>query len=74
MADKTMLDKAGEAVGFGIAMAEDVVGTVKTAVGVAVTTVTGVLKKAPATKAPVKQVVKKVYLAKKAHRLALIRQ
>jgi hypothetical protein len=55
MAEKTMLEKAGEAVGFGIAMAEDVAGAVKTAVGSAVTTVTEVLKSAPATKAPVKQ-------------------
>jgi hypothetical protein len=28
MADKTMVEKAGEAVGFGIAMAEDVAGAV----------------------------------------------
>jgi tryptophan synthase alpha subunit len=59
MTDKTMVEKAGEAVGFGIAMAEDVAGAVKTAVGVAVTTVTGVLKKAPPTNASVKQVAKK---------------
>ena len=59
MAEKTMVEKAGEAVGFGIAMAEDVAGAVKTAVGAAVTTVTDVLKTAPATKAPVKQVGKK---------------
>ena len=45
MADKTMVEKAGEAVGFGIALAEDVAGAVKTAVGAAVTTVTKVLKK-----------------------------
>ena len=55
MAEKTMVDKAGEAVGFGVAMAEDVAGAVKTAVGAAVATVAGVLKKAPAKKAPVKQ-------------------
>jgi hypothetical protein len=47
MAEKTMVEKAGEAVGFGIAMAEDVAGAVKTAVGAAVTTVTEVLKKTP---------------------------
>ena len=50
MAEKTIVEKAGEAVGFGIAMAEDVAGVVKTVVGAAVTTVTEVLKKAPATK------------------------
>lgn len=54
-----MVEKAGEAVGFGIAMAEDVAGVVKTAVGAAVTTVTEVLKKAPATKAPVKRIPQK---------------
>ena len=59
MTEKTMVEKAGEAVGFGIAMAEDVAGAVKIAVGDAVTTVTEVLKKAPAAKAPVKQVAKK---------------
>src|ERR1700729_4152323 len=66
MAEKTMVEKAGEAVGFGIAMAEDVAGTVKTAVGAAVTTVTGVLKKAPATKAPVKRVAQKAPVKKAA--------
>ena len=58
MAEKTMLEKAGEAVGFGIAMAEDVAGVVKTVVGAAVTTVTEVLKKAPATKTLNKPVTK----------------
>src|SRR5271168_1968528 len=55
MAEKTLLEKAGAAVGFGMAMAEDVAGTVKTAVGVAVTTVTDVLKTAPAKKARAKR-------------------
>ncbi|RSL19148.1 hypothetical protein EDE15_4787 [Edaphobacter aggregans] len=59
MAEKTMVEKAGEAVGFGIAMAEDVAGAVKTAVGAAVATGTEALKKAPATKAPVKRAAKK---------------
>jgi hypothetical protein len=59
MAEKTMVEKVGEAVGFGIAMTEDVAGAVKTAVGAAVTTVTAVLKKAPLTKTPVNQVAKK---------------
>jgi hypothetical protein len=48
MAEETILEKAGKAVGFGMAMAEDLAGTVKTAVGTAVTTVTDVLSKAPA--------------------------
>ena len=59
MAEKTLLEKAGEAVGFGMAMAEDVAGTVKTAVGAAVTTVTDVLKTAPAKKAPTKKTTTK---------------
>jgi hypothetical protein len=32
MAEKTIVEKAAEAVGYGIAMAEDVAGSVKTAV------------------------------------------
>ena len=47
MADKTMVEKVGEAVGFGIAMAEDVAGAVRTAVDAAMTTATGVLEKEP---------------------------
>jgi hypothetical protein len=69
MAEKTMVEKAGEAVGFGIAMAEDVAGSLKTAVGAAVATVAEVIKKGPATKAPVKQVPKKAP-AKKAAKKA----
>jgi hypothetical protein len=42
MAERTMVERAGETVGFGIAMAEDLTGAVMTAVGAAVTTVTGV--------------------------------
>ena len=42
MPEKTMVERAGEAVGYGIAMAEDAAGAVKTAVGAAVTTVTEV--------------------------------
>ena len=67
MAEKTMVEKAGEAAGFGIAMAEDVVGAIKTAVDVAVTTITGVLEKAPQAKAPLKQ-VGKIAPAKRAAR------
>jgi hypothetical protein len=69
MAEKTIIEKAAKAVGFGIAMAEDVAGTVKSAVGAAVTTVTEVLKTAPAKKAPAKPVVKKAP-AKKAAKKA----
>jgi hypothetical protein len=59
MAEKTILEKAGEAVGFGIAMAEDLAGGVKAAVGAAVTTVTEVLKPAPAKKAVAKKAITK---------------
>ena len=70
MAEKTMVEKAGEAVGFGIAMAEDVAGSLKTAVGAAVATVAEVIKKGPATKAPVKQVAKKAPAKKAAKKVA----
>ena len=60
MAEETILEKAGKAVGFGMAMAEDLADTVKTAVGTTVTTVTGVLSKAPV------EVPKKKASAKKA--------
>jgi hypothetical protein len=69
MAEKTMVEKAGHAVGFGIAMAEDVAGAVKTVVGAAVTTVTEVLKKAPSKKTPVNQPTQKA-TAKKAAKKA----
>jgi hypothetical protein len=46
MAKKTLVEKAAETVGFGLAMAEDVAGTVKTAIG----SVAEVLKKSPANK------------------------
>jgi hypothetical protein len=63
MAEKTIVDKAGETVGVGIAMASDVAGAIKTAVGAAVTTVTEVLKSTPVKKhakktAPIKAVRK----------------
>jgi hypothetical protein len=54
MDDKTIVEKAAEKVGYGLAMAEDVAGSVKTAVGAAVTTVAHALQ--PATKAPNQQV------------------
>jgi len=56
MAEKTIVEKAAEKVGYGLAMAEDVAGTLKTAVGAAVTTVTNALT--PAKEAP-KKVAKK---------------
>jgi hypothetical protein len=71
MAEKTILEKAAEKVGYGLAMAEDVAGSVKTAVGGAVATVTEALtpaKKAPkplAKKVPIKSTPKKA-LAKEA--------
>ena len=54
MANKTFVEKAAEKVGYGLAMAEDVAGTVKTAIGSAAEALT----KSPATEA-VKKVVKK---------------
>ena len=65
MAEKTILEKAAEKLGYGLAMAEDVAGSVKTVVGGAVATVTEALtpaKKASerlAKKAPVKSAPKK---------------
>jgi hypothetical protein len=73
VAEKTLVEKAGEAVGFGIAMAEDVAGTVKTAFGAAVTTVTEVLKKAPARKAPAKKTARKTP-AKDASKKAMVKK
>ena len=64
MAEKTIVEKAGETVGIGLAAASDVAGAIKTAIGAAVTTVGEVLKKAPAKKAAKKAVTKKA--AKKA--------
>ena len=65
MAEKTILEKAAEKVGYGLAMAEDVAGSVKTAVGGAVATVTEALTPAKkvskplAKKVPVKSTPKK---------------
>lgn len=47
MAEKTIVDKAGQTVGIGMAMASDLAGAVKTAV----VAVTEVMKKAPPKKA-----------------------
>ena len=55
MAEKTIVEKAAEIVGYGIAMAEDVAGSVKTAVGTAVTTITEVLTKSPSKKSTIKK-------------------
>ena len=71
MAEKTIVEKAAEAVGYGIAMAEDVAGSVKTAVGAAVTTVTGVLTKSPETKALVKKTAQKAPAKKVAAKRAV---
>lgn len=64
MAEKTIVEKAAEKVGYGLAMAEDVAGTVKTAIGDAVITVTEALKKSPAKK--VAKTTAKKAVAKKA--------
>ena len=59
MAEKTIVDKAGETVGIGIEMASDGAGAIKTAVGAAVTSVGEVLKKEPAKKTEKKNLPKK---------------
>ena len=66
MAEETILEKAGRAVGFGMAMAEDLAGGVKTAVGSAVSTVTEVLKSSPAKKAVTNKAAIKVSAKKPA--------
>ena len=58
MAEKTIVEKAAETVGYGLAMAEDVASLVKTAVGAALTTVTKTVKKTPPKKGA-KKVTKK---------------
>jgi hypothetical protein len=73
MAEKTLVEKAGETVGFGIAMASDVAGSIKTAIDAAVTTVTEVLKKTPEKKAAVKKAASKA-LAKKAANKAIVKK
>ena len=70
------MEKAAEKVGYGLAMAEDVAGSVKTAFGGAVATVTEALtpaKKAPeplAKKVPVKRAPKKAPAKKTAKKTA----
>jgi 3-dehydroquinate synthetase len=59
MAEKSIVEKAGEAVGYGMAMASDVAGSIKTAFDAAVSTVGDVLKKAPAKQSEKKAVAKK---------------
>ena len=66
MAEETMVEKAAKAVGFGLAMAEDVAAAVKTAFDAGVTTVTEALKTAPAKKTPTKKAPVKKVPAKKA--------
>jgi hypothetical protein len=66
MAEKTIVERAAEKVGYGIAMAEDVAGSVRTAVGTAMTMVSKALTpakktvaKSTAKKAPAKKGAKK---------------
>ena len=61
MAEETIVEKAGFAVGMGLEAATDAAGAIKAAIDTAVTAVTGTLTKAPAAK---KAVAKKA--AKKA--------
>jgi hypothetical protein len=70
MAEKTIVDKAGETIGVGIAMASDVAGAVKTAFDAAVTTVTEVLKKAPVMKVTAQKALKKAPIKKVAKKAA----
>lgn len=65
MADKTIVEIAAEKVGYGLAMAEDVAGTVKAAIG----SVTQALKKSPAPP-PAKKAVKKAATKKPAKKAA----
>jgi hypothetical protein len=59
MAEKTIVEKVGEKVGFGMAMASDVAGSIKTVFDTTVGKVTEVLKKAPEVKTEVKKAAKK---------------
>jgi len=65
MAEETMIEKAGFAVGMGLEAASEAAGAVKTAIDSAVTMVTGALKKAP-TKKAMKTSVKKAAVEKPA--------
>jgi hypothetical protein len=73
MAEKTLVDKAGETVGMGVEMAADVVGVIKAKINEAVSAVKKkVAKKTPtkkaAKKAPAKKASKKVVTKKAAKR------
>ena len=68
MAEKTIVDKVGETVGIGMAMASDVAGAIKTAIDAAVTTVTQGLDTAPGKKASGKKGAKKAVTKKAAKR------
>ncbi len=59
MAENTIVDKAGATVGVGIAMASDVAGAIKTAIGGAMTAMSDVLKNEPAKKTAAKKPAKK---------------
>jgi ribosomal protein S5 len=73
MAEKTFVDKAGETVGIGIAMASDVAGAIKTAIDAAVTTATEVLKTAPAKKASGEKAAKKSVTKKTAKKTSAMK-
>jgi hypothetical protein len=68
MAEKTLVDKVGQTVGIGMAMASDVAGAIKTAIDAAATTVTQVLNTAPAKKASGKKAAKKAVTKRAAKR------
>jgi hypothetical protein len=72
MADETIGEKAGFAVGFGIAAAEDAVGAIKSAFDSAVAAVMGSSKKT-AEKAVKKASAKKA-IAKKAAKKAVVKE
>jgi hypothetical protein len=66
MAEKTLVDKAGETVGIGMAMVSDVAGAIKTAIDAAMTTATKVLNTAPAKRASGKKAETKAVTKKAA--------
>ena len=59
MAERTIVDKAGEVVGIGMEMAADVVGAIKTAMGAAVSTVREEVVKSVPEKKATKKAAKK---------------
>jgi hypothetical protein len=67
MAEKTILEKAAGKVGYGLAIAEDVAGSVKTAVGGAVASVTEALTPAKKASEPLAKNASVKSAPKKAH-------